>query len=320
MYTVAHLSDVHLPTPPVPGIRALLNKRLLGYLSWQLRRRHNHRPEVLDALQRDLQIQAPDHIAVTGDLTNISLPAEFRQAAKWLAQLGPPERVTVIPGNHDAYIPLPWAESWSHWASYMGSETAEGESIAHTGFEDFPLVRRRGSVAIVGLTSAIPTKIGMASGSLGKRQAALFKDRLGELDKEGLFRIVLIHHPPIAGTTKPRKSLVDGELFHAAMESAGAELVLHGHDHRFELGDLTSPHGPVPVVGVASASAARATENTPASQYHLYDIERTGDGWTMGWRTREFDAISGRFTHLGTTTVSFQRVPPAEQLDPIDLI
>lgn len=320
MYTVAHLSDIHLPMPPAPGIGALMNKRLLGYLSWHVRRRHNHRPEVLEALQRDLRIQAPDHIAVTGDLVNISLPAEFRQAARWLARLGPPDRVTVIPGNHDAYIPLPWADSWSHWAPYMASETEQGEVIAHTRFEDFPVVRRRGSVALVGLTSAVPTGLGLASGRLGAHQAAMLKDRLGELGAEGLFRIVLIHHPPIAGTTKPRKSLIDGELFQDAIETAGAELVLHGHDHRFELGDFQGPQGPVPVVGVASASAARATEKTPASQYHLYDIERTGDGWTLYWRTREFDVVSGGFNDVGTTTLSFQRTAPSTRTDPIDLI
>ena len=179
MYTIAHLSDVHLPLPPSPGVTALLNKRLLGYLSWRLRRSRIHLLEILDTLVEDLRSQAPDHVAVTGDLVNISLPAEFVQAAEWLPGLGSPDRVTVIPGNHDAYIAVPWARSWSLWAPYMASETANGVAIPPTGFDDFPLVRRRGPVAIVGLSSALPTSPGLATGKLGPRQLAALVDRLG---------------------------------------------------------------------------------------------------------------------------------------------
>lgn len=307
MYTVAHLSDVHLPMPPGPGIRALLNKRLLGYLSWHLRRSKIHRPEVLDALQRDLQRQAPDHIALTGDIVNISLPAEFERAAAWFPLLGLPDRVTVIPGNHDAYVAVPWAQSWSLWAPYMTSESPAGEIIAHAGFEDFPLVRRRDPVAIVGLTTALPTRPGLASGKLGLRQATALLERLEELGREGLFRIILIHHPPIPGSTKRRKSLDDSELFRHAVETAGAELVLHGHNHRFEMGDLVGPHGPVPVVGVASASAIARTHKTPSSQYHLHGIARAGNGWTMTWRTRAFDPASGGFVDAGVKTLDYPR-------------
>ncbi len=306
MYTVAHLSDVHLPTPLAPGIPALLNKRLLGYLSWRVRRHRIHRPEVLAALQRDLRTQAPDHIAVTGDLVNISLPAEFQRAAEWLPGLGPPDRVTVVPGNHDAYIAMPWTQTWSLWAPYMASEAANGDAIAPKGFADFPLVRRRGPVAIVGLSTALPTAPGLATGKLGSRQVAALADRLKELGREGLFRIVLIHHPPLAGATKPQKSLVDAESFRRTIEEVGAELVLHGHDHRFEFGELQGPHGPVPVVGVASASAVE-TRHKPPSQYHLYDIERSDGGWTLQLRTRGFDAGSGGFGDDGFRKLEFPR-------------
>ena len=72
------------------GITPLLGKRGLGWLSWQLRRRHVHRPEVLEALLLDLEHARPDHVVVTGDLTNISLPEEFEIARGWLERLGAP--------------------------------------------------------------------------------------------------------------------------------------------------------------------------------------------------------------------------------------
>ncbi len=39
----------------------------------------------------------------------------------------------------------------------------------------------------------------------------------------------------------------------------GAELILHGHNHRLMTHYIEGPDRPVPVVGVASASAIRGT-------------------------------------------------------------
>ena len=93
---------------------------MLGYLNWTRNRHKYHRREVLDALVSDLQAQSPDHIAVTGDLVNLALEAEFAPARAWLESVGPPNRVTAIPGNHDAYVRATrhrFAEAWSRLSS-----------------------------------------------------------------------------------------------------------------------------------------------------------------------------------------------------------
>ena len=138
-FRLAHLSDLHIgPMPRItPG--TLIGKRALGYLSWRLRKQRVHRPEVLTALRQDLLASAPDHIAITGDLVNLALPAEFERAALWLQDLGPPERISVVPGNHEAYAAVRPAESLVHWAEYMSSD--EGARPApHVAF---PFLRRR---------------------------------------------------------------------------------------------------------------------------------------------------------------------------------
>jgi len=109
-FTLAHLSDPHLGALAWPGVSALLNKRALGYLSWTLRRRPVHEGTVLPALVEDLRRARPDHIVVTGDITNISLPDEFTRGAAWLRGLADAADLTVIPGNHDAYIGVPWEQ------------------------------------------------------------------------------------------------------------------------------------------------------------------------------------------------------------------
>ena len=245
MFTLAHLSDPHIaPLPPVRW-RDLANKRLLGYLSWMRRRRHVHKREVLDALTRDLQAQTPDHTVVTGDLTNIALPAEFEQAAGWLQELGPPDAVTVIPGNHDASVAVAWERSLAHFAGYMTPDTPS--------------------------------------------DGALLELELSRLGREGLFRCLLLHHPPVEGMTARRKRLVDAAALRRVIARTGAELVLHGHDHRRNRSEIPGPRGGVPVCGVPSASSI-PSHGRPGALYQLYGIARDGDGWRIELRGRACDA------------------------------
>lgn len=286
MFVLAHLSDPHLPTPRGAPAAAFANKRLLGYLSWRWRRTRVHRPEVLAALEADLARLRPDHIAVTGDVVNVALPAEFAAAARWFAGLGAPADVTVIPGNHDAYVAIAPAQSLALWAPWLAGDAGPAGA--------FPFLRRRGGIAIIGLSTAQPSAPGMARGSLGAAQRARLAGLLGGLGGAGCFRVVLIHHPPLADGVPPHKRLRDAEAFAGVIAGCGAELILHGHNHRLDVGTLPGPAGPVPVVGVPSASAWPGPGRTGAA-YHLYRIDRTGAGWQLDAVCRRYDPASGTF-------------------------
>ena len=123
-FSLAHLSDPHLPPLPSPRLSELMGKRALGYLNWTRNRHRYHRRDVLDVLMSDLQAQVPDHIAVTGDLVNLALEAEFAPAKAWLESVGPPERVTVVPGNHDAYVRATADRFADQWGSYLARRCA----------------------------------------------------------------------------------------------------------------------------------------------------------------------------------------------------
>src|SRR3954451_16367851 len=147
-FTLAHLSDPHLSPLPVARLRDLAGKRALGYLNWTRNRHRFHRRDVLDALVSDMQAQAPDHIAITGDLVNLALEAEFAPARAWLESVGAPDRVTVIPGNHDAYVRVTHHLFREAWGDYLDSDAAAGGSVT------FPSLRRRGPLALISLSSA----------------------------------------------------------------------------------------------------------------------------------------------------------------------
>ncbi len=306
MFTLAHFSDPHLGPLPKPALRDLMGKRLSGYLSWHRRRRKLHKPGVLAALAEDLKDLQPGHVAITGDLTNISLPAEFTQTADWLRRLGAPDWISVVPGNHDAYVGMPWAESIGLWSDFMSHETQNQPGPRPEGAAAFPFVRRRGPLAIVGLSSACPTPLFVASGTLGRSQLERLEGVLTALGAEGCCRVVLIHHPPTEGATAARKRLVDSAAFRAVIARSGAELILHGHDHTFDRGEIAGPGGPAAVFGVPSASAQQPGRK-PQAHYHLYDISAAESGWRVAVRVRGYTTEGGRFIDSDSYEIQIPR-------------
>ena len=268
MFTLAHLSDPHLGPIPTPRPRDLLNKRALGLINWYRKRHRHHRADVLDAIMADMKAHAPDHVAVTGDLVNISLDTEFARAATWLDTVGKPQDVTLTPGNHDAYIRHAAGHAAEHWGDYM-----RGDDGA-----PFPFVRKRESVAIIGLTTSTPTGPLMATGRLGGEQLARLAEILLVLSREPVFRVVLIHHPPVHARRNHMKRLIDAPVLRALLAEHGCELMLHGHNHEQQLTWLDGPKGRIPVVGVPSASAIVSAHDEPAA-YNMYRIGGAPGAW-----------------------------------------
>lgn len=260
-FRLAHLSDPHLAPPP-GALRGgdLFSKRLLSRFAWR-RKRHRHNPEILEAIAADVRAAAPDHVAVTGDLTNFATPEEFAAAADWLESLGAPADVTVSPGNHDALTARRAPERFAPWSPWLGDSLDA----------DFPHVRVRGRVAIVNACSAVPTALHLAQGSLGAEQLARLAEVLAATRAQGLFRVLLVHHPVAAGTVSGRKALVDAHALRALLRQEGAELVLHGHAHEALLNRVAGPAGSIPVLGVPSASTP-AGGHDPAARWNLIHI------------------------------------------------
>lgn len=296
--TVAHISDVHLG--PLAGLhpRYWNIKRGLGYLNWQRRRRFVHKREIADLVVADALAQRPDHIAVTGDLANIGLPAEYDVALAWLAALGPPAKVSVVPGNHDIYTPLMHGASClERWATHMTSD-AFGGTLVKRNDDGFPFVRRVGPVALVGLNSAVPAPPFVAAGRLGAEQLQALGRILDLLAAAHMIRVVLIHHPPLPGQAPPRRGLEDAAAFERVIAEHGAELVLHGHNHEDMLAWRQWARGHVPVIGVASASAARAHKSEPLARYNLFRIGREGGRVAIDWTMRGLDRPGGAIAEI----------------------
>ncbi len=265
-FILAHLSDAHIGPIPRPHFSELLNKRLTGYMNWLYKRANQHAMSVLTDIVLDLKSQVPDHILMTGDIVNIGLPTELQIAKEWLLSLGPPNCVSFTPGNHDAYVAgvrQLIEENFSAWTK--SDESGEG----------FPYLRRRDDLALIGLNSGVPTAPFVASGRLGSQQLQRLSEYLALMEQEGRVRIVFLHHPPNIGGASLLRGLEDAVAFEEVIKRHGAELILHGHNHKPSVAYISGPSKAVPVVGVASASA-RQEGHRPAASYHIYRFTKIG--------------------------------------------
>ena len=294
-YTIAHLSDVHL-SPIVGFYPKYWNvKRALGLANWQRGRSRVHQREVTDQLIADAKALRADHIVITGDLVNLGLPKEYEAALQWLNSVGPPDRVTVVPGNHDIYTTLKGDKGVARWAAYMG---AEEESLA------FPFVRKLGPLALVGLNSAKETPPFTASGRLGAHQIEVAGELLTRLAGEGVVRVVLIHHPPLRDLAEPRRGLEDAAHFMRMLDRCGAELVLYGHNHQALVTWHPGGFMSIPVVGVASASAGKLHKKEPLAHYNLFTFFKRDGGVRIRHVTRGLQAPNGAVVKLAETVLN----------------
>ena len=295
MFHLAHISDVHLSPLPDVSVAELFSKRITGYVNWRLNRAKNHGETVLGPLMADIAATNPDHIAISGDLVNLALNAEFEASLRWLKSIGPGEHISVIPGNHDAYVPGALTKACAKWRDYMKSDNES---------KGFPFVRQRGPVAIIGASSAFPTLPFMASGFFGMKQAKRLAALLTQAKASGLFRVVMIHHPPFRHAHDTFRRMHGITLFQKTVLAAGAELILHGHTHLASFNQIGQGNAAIPVIGVPCASQAIGGHK-PAARWNQFAISGEVGAWNCVWSQRGIIDNSGKIQPISKQNIWF---------------
>jgi len=276
MFRLVHISDIHLAPLPRPLWWQLMGKRMTGYLNWTFNRKGEMEKNTFDVLTRDFLKQHADHIAISGDIVNLALDAEFAQARNRILKLGYANDISLVFGNHDIYVPGAFAKACQAFSPWI-----KGEKIRENSF--FPYMRSRGPVAIIGVSSAVVTLPFLATGYFGEQQAQDLGLLLQRAEQLGLFRVVMIHHPLLFHAAGWSKRLWGIRRFQRVISAYGAELVLHGHTHLPTLSFIQGKQGQVPVVGVASASQDFGGHRPPAG-YNLFEIRKKNRA--AGWHCR----------------------------------
>jgi len=289
MFRIAHISDLHIPPLQRLPMREFAGKRLLGLFSWHFKWKFEHRLTILDALLAHLQNIKPDHICVTGDITFTTLPAEVDQASDWFSRLGDPQRISLIPGNHDAYVAGALDYALAKWSRWMQDDE---------GGTGFPYLHRRGPVNIVGLSSAVATPPAVSLGRIGQEQLEKTEALLTRIKADQRPCLLLIHHPPQDGAASWRRALSDRKKLQEVLARSPVDLVLHGHLHYPIRASLECPAGPIPVLG--AASAATIGHRKSVAHYQVIEIETAVGQARMTVQHYHYNPATEKFSHGGT--------------------
>ncbi len=276
----AHTSDIHLLDLKGVAPWRYFNKRITGRINLALRRGKKHDGSLFDRATAEAHAQGAERLVVTGDLTNLSLQPEFELVRRKLDAL--PFPATVIPGNHDTYTRGSVADA--RCEHYLGHHMDGEREAGHA----YPFVQRFDGVALIGLNTGIATPPLRAVGRLGEAQLSRLAKVLSALRQERRARIILIHHPVLQGASSDHKRLLDLEAFGAVVAEHGAELILHGHEHRRIDGTLPGPEGDAVVHGIASGTSLSEESGRRAS-FSLYDADASSIRRTIfQWNGSEF--------------------------------
>lgn len=274
---IAHFSDLHLLSLDGAGLLDFANKRWIGRLNLLSNRSRHYLGEAFDDMIADVNAQGFDHLVCTGDVTNLAFAQEFRHARDKFARLTlGPTNVTVIPGNHDAYVEEGVGHFRAIFADYCATDPGwEWTAADRHGTDDdlhWPIVRVRGDVAIIGVSTSLETAWFSAWGRIGPGQRARLRKALVDPRIAGKARLVAIHHPVVGKrATNAIRGLRDHAELASIIAETGATVIVHGHEHRDLRGALRGPSGEVPVLGVPSGTYA-ASDVTRTARYRVFDF------------------------------------------------
>ena len=274
MFRLAHISDIHLGPLPAVTRRELFSKRITGYVNFRRNRSNVVFPEITEKLVAYLKTLKPDHTAITGDLINLGLSSEFESATQWLHLLGNADDNTVVLGNHDAYVRGARSKAMAAWQQWLTGD--DGSKIDDES--DYPIVRRRAKISVIGCNSARASAPFLATGYFKKDQAERLERILETERADGQCRIILIHHPPHANATQRHKRLLGSKRFCNVIAKHGADLVLHGHTHLATTAYINGPDKQVPVICVPAAYQWPGHRKPPAG-INLFLISNAKGHW-----------------------------------------
>lgn len=285
---IAHFSDTHVLS--LKGARAgqFIGKRWTGAVNLALNRAKHYRVEVFELLLEALSAQRPDHALCTGDLVNLALAGEFDRVSGMLGDHFGPDDLTLVPGNHDYYARDAIVSGLfeRHFGQWQPQDIDLGDG-------PYPVVRLLDEVAVVGLSSAIPTPVFMATGQVGQPQLDRACAALRHEEVRRRFPILMLHHPlmpdPSRRMDRTRRLLDAHTLINAiaGLGEAQPGAVIHGHNHAWRRGEV--PGTDVPIFQVASGS--RHSSHSTA-EFHIYVIT---DGALVAVERHIYHPERGRF-------------------------
>ncbi|MFH1532781.1 MAG: metallophosphoesterase [Pseudomonadota bacterium] len=290
---IAHISDLHILDLAGVRVGRFANRRLIGGANLVLRRRGQYRADILERLIEDILREGVDHVAITGDLSNLALESEFERVFHLIKLLGGYDRVSVVPGNHDYYtggaIAARRFEKFFHGFMY------QGYSDLKTVF--YPYSKVLGDVVLVGLNSACHTTPPMSYGTLSAKQLDAADKILSSSRVRNLRKVVLLHHTLHRRPwhTEATTRLVNRESLLRVLMRNRVDLALYGHDHQGRMWELDEGGHRLHLVNCGS-STRLGPQPDQRARYRLITVEL--EAGVRRIETKVYDPNERRFYRM----------------------
>jgi uncharacterized protein with PhoU and TrkA domain len=235
-------------------------------------------------------------------LQDPGLAAEVRHLAERLDEMKDHLQLWVLRAAKQDVDPSPLRGllQLASAAEELGDQANQMVWLITDDWEFHPIVK-----VALGEADVVATRVPVAAGSdlpahlveveLAPEQREALGALLDAAGENRLMRVVMIHHPPTQDGAGFGRGLTDARQLEALLARHGAELVIHGHNHRLQVKHIAGARA-IPCIGVASASAVPGTPLHRAA-YHLYRFVKTEDGWSIEARARGMSLESAHGAH-----------------------
>lgn len=239
-----------------------------------------HEPHLVEAVEARVNEQQPDLVIISGDFTQRARTEQFEQACSFLDRLREAGHdVFAVPGNHD--IPL-----YDVLRRFLSPLTRYKRFIDDVlcPYQELP------GVVVLGINTA--RSFTFSDGRISHEQMDFIRETFARTDPKAM-RILVTHHPlfslPVGDGPELGKAVGRSELALDAIQDAGVDMLLAGHNHRAstEARDLVTRAGAALVIQAGTATSHRLRDE----EQSFNEIEIDGNNVTVTLQSWAGDAF-----------------------------
>lgn len=245
------------------------------------------RPELMRPLIGAVNELNADIVAISGDLTQRARASQFRAARAFIDHLTAP--VLCVPGNHDLPVHRPFRRFFTPFSNYR-------KHIA----TDLAPSQQAGEMAVIGINTMSPWRwqTGWAS-RRGIRRAA----RLCAANPPDQLNVIVAHHPFELPSDSTKSPMINAEWGLRTLVEAGADVVLSGHLHRWNVVSPPDPEAPA-ILQVHCGTGLSTRQRGEPNDFAVIDFDgaaEQGELTVTRWIADENDSFGPmditRFCH-----------------------
>jgi 3',5'-cyclic AMP phosphodiesterase CpdA len=261
-----HAGDLHVWRHGIPLSDPFAVKRWLGAVNLLVRRAAHFPPELRTPALDAIEAEQPDVVIFTGDFSQSSRPAEFRECRDRFAALHQAlgERLIAIPGNHDVYTQRSLRKKWLE----TGLPWVRTEAVTRSDLTE--------KLTVVTVNHSRPFRL-RSNGEVNPDTENQLRKVLADCRQDSRTVVLAGHYPyttPPGHPESPHHQLLGEEKLAGVVREFSPALYLHGHKHvRWA---LRSEHTPETLCLNCGSLGMQHGDSDKQAGYLSWDLQEDG--------------------------------------------